>query len=353
MANVLIVDDDRAALKQMEVYVRSLGHVPISTVLPNSVIAILDNEAIDLVLLDIYMPGIGGLTVLENIKRHEEHKTLPVIILTSDTDEGLLERCFKAGASDFINKPLREVVFRSRIQSVLKTEEYASQLRTVSAHMREFVGIVSHDLRGPIGSFATICDILLNDPSVLPEFIGDMADVSKRMIGLVNDLLDLTAIERGDITMNVVDCNLSVIADSAIKEVKFLADSKGVRVVNNAESVQDVKADVFRISQVLNNLLANAIKFTPKGGEIEVKVVPADGGAILKVIDTGVGIEPERIPKLFVKHEAASTRGTAGEVGTGYGLPLAQEVMRAHASKIEVHSREGEGSTFEFFLPFA
>lgn len=132
MANVLIVDDDKAMLQQIEILIRSFNHSPVTTVFPVHIFDILESESIDLILLDMYMPEIDGLNSLKQLKKHEKYKELPVIMLTSETDEKLMEECFETGAVDFINKPLKEVVIRARLKSVLSNQEYITQLKNVN-----------------------------------------------------------------------------------------------------------------------------------------------------------------------------------------------------------------------------
>ena len=111
--------------------------------------------------------------------------------------------------------------------------------------------------------------------------------------------------------------------------------------------------DKNRITQVLDNLIFNAIKFTPRGGKVELRSIQEDEGLKIVVVDTGIGVTNEIKDKLFNKHEKTSTLGTEGETGTGFGLPLAQELIQAHSSKIFIENNADQGSTFYFTIPWA
>lgn len=352
MANILIIDDDKATLQQVTALINSFGHTPVPSVYATHIFDILDGESIDLILLDIYMPEIDGLKILKQLKAHEIYKTIPVIMLTSDTDDNLLDECFQAGAMDFINKPLNDVVLRARIQSALSIQSYIGELKKVNEQMEEFVGIVSHDLRNPIVSFTSFCRLLTEIPENTAEFIPEMEKTSNRALSLVNDLLDLMAMKSGKIIMNFIECDFAPIASGAANELKTQAEKKNVRIVNNVSESPPVKADYNRLFQVLINLMSNAIKFTPSSGEVVVNAVSKDEGLMIEVVDTGVGIDPENIDKLFKKHKRVSTDGTDGEKGTGYGLPLAHEIIQSHGSIIEVKSEINKGSIFSFTLPW-
>lgn len=352
MANILIIDDDKVTLQQLVALINSFGHTPIPTVYATHIFDILNSEEINLMLMDIYMPEIDGLACLKKLKADEKFKTVPVIMLTSDTNEKLLEECFKNGAMDFINKPLEEVVLRARITSALSIQDYIAKLKLVNEKMNEFLGIVSHDLRSPLGTLNSTCQMLQKYPEDIGIFVPEMEKTTKRTLRLVDDLLDLVAIESGKMKMEFNVCDFSKIAIDALNESRFLADNKNIVLTNNIKQVADIKADYFRILQVLNNLLTNAIKFTKPLGEVIVNAVPKEEGLQVEVVDNGVGIEKGKIAELFNKNKNKSGVGTEGEMGTGLGLPLSQNIMRAHGTQIDVKSEINKGTTFSFILPW-
>ena len=220
--------------------------------------------------------------------------------------------------------------------------------------MRGFVGIVAHDLRAPLGKMINISEVLISgvDAEELLTFYRLMHKTSKRAFGLVNDILDLTAVESGQVQLDFQKCDIWPLAIQIVSELGYLAGEKTIKLVNNIKDPLEVRADGRRVFQVLVNLITNAVKFTPRRGSVTLAAEPIREGVKVSVTDTGVGIPPERIETLFQKHKKFSTQGTDGERGTGIGLPLSQELIRAHGSKILVESEEGRGSCFSFVLPW-
>ena len=133
----------------------------------------------------------------------------------------------------------------------------------------------------------------------------------------------------------------------------YAAAKKEITLINHSIQAPPVLVDKNRITQVLDNLIFNAIKFTPRGGKVELRSIQEDEGLKIVVVDTGIGVTNEIKDKLFNKHEKTSTLGTEGETGTGFGLPLAQELIQAHSSKIFIENNADQGSTFYFTIPWA
>ena len=156
MANILIVDDDKVILQQLEILINAFGHTPIPTVYAAHVLDILDNEPVDLVLTDVYMPDIDGLHILKQLKAHQQYQSIPVIMLTSDTDEKLLEKCFEAGAVDFITKPLKEVVIRARIKSALSNKGHIEELKGANTALQN----LNDELKNALSEIKTLKGLL-------------------------------------------------------------------------------------------------------------------------------------------------------------------------------------------------
>ncbi len=273
------------------------------------------------------------------------------------------EKVLGLGDADYIFNPLRPVIFEQKVRHLVKWYKTSRQAHELEAsntelaryheQMREFVAIVAHDLRAPLGKLINISEVLMAgvEPDELLTFYKIIQKTSKRGFDLVNDILDLTAVESGQVKLDFGKCDISQLALQIVAEMSFLAREKGIELVNNITESMEVKADGRRISQVLGNLIANAVKFTPRSGTVTLDARPWEDGVQVQVNDTGVGIPEDTIEALFQKHKKVSTPGTDGERGTGYGLPLSQELIRAHASVISVRSEMGKGSSFSFILP--
>ena len=326
-------------------------------------------EDFALILLDVQMPDLDGFETAEMLRSVEKTRYIPIIFVTAiSKDAEHVFKGYESGAVDYLFKPIEPLILKNKVKIFLelyeqkirlmeqahKLEQANERLVDMNNQMRKFVGIVAHDLRAPLGKLINLSEVLLSgvEPESLDTFYEMLLKTSRRGFALVNDILDLTAMESGRVQLEIERCDLSGVARSVVTELEYMAEEKGVRLLNKVDIPFDVRADGKRIFQVLGNLLTNAVKFTPRAGTVTLQVIPLDGGARVMVSDTGVGMSKKLIDDLFVKHEKRSSPGTEGEMGTGFGLSLSQELVNAHQSKIEVKSEVDKGSCFSFVLPW-
>ena len=282
------------------------------------------------------------------------------LIFIGKADPDLLQRAYQYGAFDFISVPFEPALldnklkFFSRIERTqVKLQADNLRLMELNGRIKKFVGNLAHDLRGPLGKLINTAEILLAgvDQESLKTFYNIMVRTSRRGFDLVNDILDLTALESGQMKIELERCDLAGLADQVITEMNWQAEAKEIHLNNRIHHAFEVKADPSRVFQVLTNLIGNAIKFTPRSGTVTLSAENLSEGIRLEVRDTGIGMATETVAHLFEMHDRISTPGTEGEKGTGFGLVLAQEIINRHGSEISVDSKTGEGSSFSFFLP--
>lgn len=232
---------------------------------------------------------------------------------------------------------------------------YQASQRATSAR-DDILGVVSHDLRNPLSAISMCARVLLDSP---PDDAGarrELADAilqsTHLMQRLIQDLLDVATIESGHLKVHPHPEVLAPLVDVALNMVREAADERGVALERElAPVLPDVDVDAMRVEQVLANLLANAVKFTERGGRVVVKG-EVNGGVIhLRVSDTGCGIPPEHLPHIFDRYWHA--RRQSRTVGTGLGLAIARGIVEAHGGTIAVESVLGAGTTFAFTLPVA
>lgn len=222
---------------------------------------------------------------------------------------------------------------------------------------KDFIANVSHELRTPISMLQGYSEAIIDDIAGTDEEKKEMArviyDESLRMGRLVNELLDLARMEAGHIQLTIDEVNISTYITRIIRKFQGLAKDNDINLTTNISS-EDLRFsfDPDRIEQVLTNLIDNAIRHTPKNGEVSVSVHPEEKGIGVEVKDSGLGIPVEDLPfvfERFYKADKARTRGKAG--GTGLGLAIAKNIIDAHRGHISVQSKEDQGTTFSFFLP--
>jgi PAS domain S-box-containing protein len=223
----------------------------------------------------------------------------------------------------------------------------------------KFISIISHDLRTPFSSILGFTDLLLVDEELTEDekkqYVRFIQESSKSMLALVNSLLDWTRLQTGRIKFEPEKISARMIIINSINSLSGAAFQKNINLRSEVDKNVTIYADNSLMTQVFNNLISNAIKFTNPGGEIVISAIPSKKPRFYEfsVRDNGVGIKPENIKELFRIDTKYSSEGTAGEKGTGLGLSLVNEIIEKHGGNIWVESEYGNGSNFKLVLPIA
>ena len=222
-----------------------------------------------------------------------------------------------------------------------------------------FISIISHDLRTPFSSILGFTDLLLSDSDLTEiekrQYVEFIKESSKSMLSLVNSLLDWTRLQTGRIRFEPEKIEVSSIIESSLNALSGVAFQKNIEITSNVSKDTVVFVDKDLMLQVINNLISNSIKFTPQHGSIIISVKPSSRMRFIEftVKDSGIGIKPDDIKKLFKVDSKFTSEGTEGEKGTGLGLSLVKEIIDKHGGEIWVESDFGKGSQFKFTLPIA
>jgi two-component system, sensor histidine kinase len=345
------------------------------------------NTAVDLaisirptvILQDLVMPGVDGLEMVRRFRATPETAHVPVIVLSSKEDPGVKSEAFSAGANDYLVKlPDRiELLARLRYHSDayithLQRDEAMRALR-MSQHqllqantaitetnqkLNQFVGMAAHDLRNPLTVMIGFAKFLMMDPQAVnfnerqARFISSIATNAEFMLRLVNNLLDVSKIEAGEISLERRPTNLVALVETNISVNRILSEEKAIAFAfNPPRGIPPVNIDPDKIEQVLNNLLSNAAKFSPANTTVTVTLEHQPTHVILKVTDQGPGIPADEMDKLFKPFSRTSVKATMGEKSTGLGLLIAKQVVAAHGGMIHAESEIGRGTTFVVQLP--
>lgn len=231
------------------------------------------------------------------------------------------------------------------------------RLRELDRLKDEFVALVSHELRTPLTSLTGYLELVLEDADRLEDehrrFLGVVERNSRRLLRLVGDLLFIAQVEAGRLELQPEELDLGKLAAESVEELRPAAEAKGIDLRLDTKPVARLWGDRARLGQLLNNLVANAVKFTPEGGRVVVALGSSDGHAVLAVSDTGMGIPAAEQHRLFERFFRASTVQEAAIAGTGLGLAISKAIVDAHGGTIEFASEEARGTTFRVKLPFA
>ena len=233
-----------------------------------------------------------------------------------------------------------------------------SELRRLERVRQDFVANVSHEFRTPLtaiqGFSETLLGGALEDPANRRRFVEIIRDHATRLARLTEDLLELSRIEAGELKLEFQPVSVRQLVDSCVETASLKARAKELVLnVNVPEGLPAVRGDANRLQEVLQNLLDNAVQYTPGGGNIEVSAANSSGQIVFTVSDTGIGIpqaEQSRIFERFYRVDAARSREAGG---TGLGLSIARHIVEVHGGRIWVESTVGEGSRFHFSIPMA
>ena len=220
----------------------------------------------------------------------------------------------------------------------------------------DFVSMVTHELRSPVGIIESFAEHMLEETFSEDErkaFLTRIRDNAHRLIGLVNDLLDLSKLELGSVQLSLEEINFGKIAEQCVSGIQMLASKKNVEVkcLISKGFPDQVTADPNRIEQVLINLLSNAVKFTPEKGQITVSLDMEGSNVQCTVTDTGTGMPKNALEKIFNKFEQIHNTESRQKGGTGLGLAVVKTIIEAHQGKIRCESEIGKGSRFIFTIP--
>jgi signal transduction histidine kinase len=229
------------------------------------------------------------------------------------------------------------------------------ELRKQDRFKDEFLAVVSHELRTPLNYIQGFASLLEDGELDAQQrrYVGDIHDASGRMLRMVNDLLDGAAVQAGKLAVQPDEVDYARLVEEVLGQVRPLAERKRLALQADVGELGRVRLDDQRIGQVLTNLLANAIKFTPRGGTIAVEVFRRGDEVVTAVHDNGIGIEAAAMPHLFKRFAQLDMSQTRRAGGTGLGLWISKGIVEAHGGRIEVQSRPRLGSTFTFALPQA
>ncbi len=234
--------------------------------------------------------------------------------------------------------------------------EDVTDLRRLQRIRTEFIDNLAHELRTPLTTVSLLAETLALDAENLPprtaERIAKIEVETGHLVQMVNELLDLSKIESGSTALVLYDVDLGRLAHATADRLGLFAERQGVRIVVREDGTSpQVHGDGERLGQALLNLLHNAVKFSPAGAEVEVRISPGEHEVAVTVTDHGPGIPRSALPRVFERFYKGDRARTRGVGGTGLGLSIARHVVEAHGGRIWVESEEGSGSTFGFALP--
>ncbi|HAT51332.1 MAG: hybrid sensor histidine kinase/response regulator [Nitrospirae bacterium] len=308
----------------------------------------------DLILLDIMMPELDGFAVCRQLQEEKSSAGIPIIMVTGMDNPGDETRGLQMGAVDFIRKPFNADAVMARIRIHLELLRQRERLVELNDLKNKFLGMAAHDLRSPLHSICGLSDMLLHLELTEDErrrFITTILNVGLQMRNLVNDLLDVSVIESGAFEIHRQSGSFEEFLPSRIELFRFAAEKKAIRFNVHLSEPRVAQFDEDRMSQVVDNLISNAIKFSNAGTQVTIRTGHDETKIWLQVEDQGPGLSEEDQACLFGAFQKLSARPTGQEKSIGLGLAIAKKIVDAHHGEITVQSVVGEGSVFTVSIP--
>jgi two-component system sensor histidine kinase/response regulator len=363
---ILIVDDDRINVRILQNILKPEGfnlHVAHSG---EEALEVYSEVAPDLVLLDVIMPGINGFETCRTLRQRHGAALAPVIFITAKSESDDVIEGLAAGGVDYLPKPFKAREALARLRTHLlnrllheRQRQLVAQLSTANSAKNRLLGVVAHDLRNPLASIRGLADFL-GDGTVGPlsadqlDLVRTIQETSQSMLTMVNELLDLSVIESGELKIYPQEHAIADLLTKSVYLNNINAAKKGSRI-EVAENVDDaiLCIDADKVRQVVDNLLSNAIKFSPPNSIVTLRVHRENGTYSVLVRDQGPGIPDNERHKLFKDFSQTSVKPTAGEKSTGLGLAICKRIMESHGGTIAAESAPAGGSIFRITFPIA
>jgi len=394
---ILLVDDNDANLLSMEVALENPNYQFYKATSGRDALRILlHEEDFSLILLDVKMPTMDGYETAKLIYQRDKLKDIPIIFITAhDYEETAMFKGYQAGAVDFIRKPFNQQILRSKVavfaelykkNRLLKQQERKLQrinndliqlnsdleqrvldrtmelenlnheLKALNISKDKFLSVISHDLRNPLTALLASSARLNDEPEKLePRQLTQLYQIihrtSHRLLDQLNEVVEWAKKQSEKTNFNPQKVLLFEGIDESLELLKPNAAQKEIRLENKTPRDLYVKADSLMLRSIVQNLVTNAIKYTPEGGSVVINAESNAQMVCIFVEDSGIGMTNEMKEKLFTKVNGQSLSGTNNEIGTGLGLLLVNDFVTQHGGTVDVESRLGKGTTFKFTIP--
>ncbi|MCC6617292.1 MAG: HAMP domain-containing histidine kinase [Anaerolineae bacterium] len=351
---ILVVDDEpgnRILLERLLSRDYQVFSVPDG----QSALDALSQAPFDLALVDIMMPGMSGLLVLQHVRHDPVLADLPVVLISALSRTDDVTRGFELGANDYITKPLDVDVMLARVRTQIRLKRLEDerkhtiqQLEAAQEWQDRLLRIASHDLKGPINNIDMAIGLILNYADAIPdgEDILNAVKLSvESMETVITDFLDTAAVSPEALRLSPVEVDVSSCVAHLVKQYTMHAAQKDIRLI-----VGDVGgilyADRSRFEQALSNLVSNAIKYSPPGSDVHIWTENAGSRIRVCVADQGPGIPDNERDLLFTQFGKLSARPTGGEKSTGLGLWIVKHLVEMQDGDVGVDNNTSGGSTF-------
>jgi signal transduction histidine kinase len=359
LAPILVVDDQPGNLLALEAVFSSSQCRLVRAVTAADALRALSSTDFAAMILDIHMPDMSGLELARLAKERRRTRDVPILFLTARmVDRQDVLAGYALGAVDYLTKPIEPVVLQAKIAVFVQLFRQRLELAEASRLKSAFLANMSHELRTPLNAIIGFSE-LLHDGKVGPvtaqqkEFLGDVLASSRHLLHLIGDVLDLAKVESGTMEFHPRPVDVDAVVREVRDTLRADAGDKGVAVeVDVDDTLPPVVSDERKLKQLLYNYVSNALKFTPEGGRVAIRVRPEPGERFrVEVEDTGIGIREQDLGRLFREFQQLDNGPARRYAGTGLGLALCKRIAEAQGGSVGARSALGQGSVFYAVLP--
>lgn len=357
---IFIVDDEPLTRDIMQGFLVREGYDFMFAANGVEALAQLEQGSPDVILLDVMMPELSGFEVCRRLKADERWQHIPVILVTVLDSKEDLVRGFESGADDFLHKPVRDYELRARVRSMLRLKKQYDRLEMALRLREDMAHMIMHDMMNPVSAITGFSSLLMMKNSLLPEDLEDVQKIyaqAQRLNSYLNNMLMVAKMEEaGQLILSLSRVDLRELVQQVEENYEIVARLKRVQIMTELpEQERPVSLDRNLMQRVLDNLISNAIKFSPPGGIVRVWIEYPEHASEsqqapqlrIKIFDQGPGIPEEQRDHIFEKFRISpSEQKGSGQTGFGLGLAFCKMVVEAHGGRIFIEANEPEGSIF-------
>jgi len=350
--SIFIVDDEPSNFDVMEPVLEAEGYFLAYAPSAERALARLDAVKPDLILLDVMMPGMDGVALCQEIKAMPQWQHTPIIMVTALTAKEDLARCLDAGADDFMSKPINFLELKARVRSMLRIREQFEQIQGLMTARNAMFDLIVHDLRNPLTSIAMTTEILSRyHRQVEPKYTERLARATDKMSRLVNDILLIGKLQTTLPQAEKQAIDVNQLAESALNDAEVFATQMRVQLRDYVPITPAIASlDIYLLRRALDNLLTNAIKFSPTQTSIELRISRPNADQIqFDVIDQGTGVPDDQKMAIFEPYHSSDRAENIAKIGLG--LTFCKTVAEVHGGEISVRDNDPTGSIFSLCLP--
>lgn len=356
-ARILVVDDQETNLRVIGDMMGHLGFDIVPALDGEQALRRLNSRPVDLILLDVLMPGLDGFEVCRRIRANVAWIDIPIIFLSAADDKTLIVRALESGGVDYVTKPFNAAELLSRVRTHLALKTARDRLRQLAEDKDELLGILAHDLKNHLGGMLMSVQLLnekaknINDTR-FQRMGANILRATDQMLSFVKEFLANAEVDHGR-PMKFQPVHLADVASNVVQRHAEHASRKDITLLleQQADGVL-VEADRAALEQVLDNLVSNAVKFSPPGKTVRLVVAQtADERGEYRVSDEGPGFTETDRQQIFRRYRRLSARPTGGEPSTGLGLSIVKKLVQDMRGDLRFESVPGEGATFIVTFP--